>query len=435
MPAKISTPGFTGDLGPAGREAWQNYILRLLNGDAQEEGAIKQATKYNDGVAPALVLDGDPSLLPGTLPIDWKGFPVRVMQTLVKPKATLDPFIDWSPGSVTHSRAVCHEEYLEWRTLRRADGKVVRIEFTTETPDYWATLAHYEPRRLVELAARFSGETVDKVDIAELFGTSVDPFSITPGSPAGCAIETQYKLQNWSSKGRIKGAYNNGTKAMMHMAIPQNTTSAAVYLAVFAAYAHGKQVGAGKVPLSGPEAIQATVQSAVNCRNSDPTIVGAAISTVFSGATIALMEAIGLYILTSPNEIGLTFADGTPVPSTWFSRQRGTDNLSNPVGLDLFQRLVIEAPPGSNQTVGDLLDADSDPITSGTQVARHINVALHVRKTADGAANPLIVAPPLVPPCNGQHDATSNFENLWEEYSADAPAPTFVMLRGGNVHQ
>lgn len=323
MPAKVSTPGFTTDLSDAGRKAWAAHINRLLHGTPGKPGAIAQATAANVGVPPALLVDGDPALQDGTLQVDWKGYPVRVKQAINKTDAKVDPFLDWAIDGVTVARATCHEEYLEWRTVKRADGKIIRVEFTTETPDYWAKLARWEPRKLVELAARFAGEAPSAVDIPMLFGTSADPFAISASSKAGEALEQAYLRQNGSIGGRIKGDYNNGKKAMMHMAVSANSTSAAVTLAVFAAYPHGKMVGGQKVPLSGPEAIAATPQQAVNCRNSDPTIVGSAIRLAFEGAKIALMESIGLYLLTMPSEIGLTLVDGSPVPDTWFSRQRG----------------------------------------------------------------------------------------------------------------
>jgi hypothetical protein len=85
--------------------------------------------------------------------------------------------------------------------------------------------------------------------------------------------------------------------------------------------------------------------------------VGLAVETVFDGCKVALMEAIGLY-LVSVNQAGLTFSDGSAVPQTWFSYERGSRGVNNPTGVDLFQRLVVEAPPGSSTVVGDLLDQD-----------------------------------------------------------------------------
>lgn len=435
MPAKISTPGFTTDLSGGGRKAWAAYITGILQGTGQDPGVIQDATARNKGVPPALLLDGDSALETGTLHVDWKGYPVRVKKAINKPDSKVDPFLDWTRAGATVTRATCHEEYLEWRTVRRTDGKIIRIEFTTETPDYWAKLARFEPRKLVELAARFAGEAVSDVNIPMLFGTELDPFTVNPSTKAGESLELAYMNQNWSVDGDIKGDYNNGKKAMMHMAVQANSTNAAIALAVYAAYPHAKIVGGKQVALSGPEAIAATSQAAVNCRNSDPTIVGSAIRQVFGGAKIALMEAIGLYILTAPPEIGLTFADGAAVPDSWFSRQRGSDKLSNPVGLDLFQRLVIEPPPGSTLTISDLVDAGGDPVKSGAQVARQINVALYLRKTKDAAGvKPIISNSTVVPPCDGTGADSDSFRDLFSEFSAPAtPTSQFAILRGGNA--
>ncbi len=424
----IRAPGYVSDLGPNGQRGWEAYIGEILNGVPGQAGVISEATQANGGVAPSVLLDGDPALQPGLVPVDWQGYPVRVKQTLNQSDTKLDPFIDWTRAGETLGRATCHEEYLEWRTVRRADGKIVRVELTTETPDYWAKLARYEPRKVVELAAKFAGETTDKVDVPELFGIA-DPFSVDAFTPDGENVERAFKLQNWSINGRIRGAYNNGTKSILHMSQSVNSVNAAVALAVFAAYPHGKQAGSTQVALSGPEAIEATAQAAVNCRNSDPTIVGVAVETVFGGSKVALMEAIGLY-LVSVNQAGLTFADGSSVPQNWFSYERGSRGANNPTGVDLFQRLVVEAPPGNGNVVGDLIDEDGKPVKSGTQIARLINVGLYLRKTAVGvvAAPRNIVMAPVVPPCHGNGSGTDNFKALWQKYTA-SPAPVVPALR------
>ncbi len=422
----VSAPGFVTDLGPTGLAGWTNYIVGILNGTAGEEGVIASATLANNGVVPSVLLDSDPKLLPGVNLVDWPGYPVRAKLAINRSDRELDPFLDWNRARQTVARATCHEEYLEWRTVRQADGKIVRLEFTTETPDYWAKLARYEPRRVLELAARFAGEAVDKIDVRELFGVA-DPFSVDPNSADGEKLEAVYISQNWARRGAIRGAYNNGVRAMMHMSKPVNSTNAAVALAVYAAYPHGKRVGSSMVALSGPEAIAGTAQAAVNCRNSDPTIVGVTIKNVFSGSKVALMDAIGIYIVSfTTNSLLL---DDKPIPRDWISFQRGTFANANPVGVDLFQRLVIEAPPGSSKVVGDLMDANGDRVVSGTQVARLINVGLYLRKTEADApeSSRLIISAPQVPPCPGNDEDVQAFRQLWQDFSHQSgPQPALT---------
>jgi hypothetical protein len=406
----------------------------MLNGP---RGLLARASQANGGLPPSLLFDGDPTLQPGLIQVDWPGFPVRVKQAIDQADVKLDKFIDWTRGGLTVGRSYCHEEYLEWRSVRQVDGKLVRLEFTTETPDYWQKLARFEPQKLVELAGRFAGESPDRVDVAELFGMA-DPFSADPLTAAGEAVERAYRRQNFAGADSngvprpARGAYNNGAKAILHMANGVNSTNAALALAVFAAFPHGKRVGTRQVALSGPEAIEGTRQAAVNCRNSDPTIVGAVVGAVFAGAKVALMDPFGIYIL-SIDQSGLVLADGSPVPDSWFSLQRGTSAGNNPVGRDLFQRLVIQAPPGSGLTLSDIRDPEDKPVETGAQLARLINVGLLARRTAAGAVTVArnIVATPSPPACDGSAPDSQVFIAGWEAYSNAGPATPGPLLRTG----
>ena len=39
------------------------------------------------------------------------------------------------------------DEYLEWFAVRDAHGKIKRVQFTCEGPDYWDFLARHDPAR------------------------------------------------------------------------------------------------------------------------------------------------------------------------------------------------------------------------------------------------------------------------------------------------
>src|SRR5262245_49468662 len=98
----MRAPGFVTDLGPKGQQGWDAYIAGLLTGP---EGALALATADNGGVAPSVLLDGDPALLPGQVQVDWGGYPVRVKQALDQPDIRLDKFIDWTRASLTFGRS------------------------------------------------------------------------------------------------------------------------------------------------------------------------------------------------------------------------------------------------------------------------------------------------------------------------------------------
>ena len=46
---------------------------------------------------------------------------------------------------------------VEWRVVRGTDGRIRRVELTTELRDYWTVLAAYEPGRALGFATRQIG--------------------------------------------------------------------------------------------------------------------------------------------------------------------------------------------------------------------------------------------------------------------------------------
>lgn len=427
-------PGFVTDLGDRGQRGWSQYLQELLNGGPRGRGALARAAEANEGVAASVLLDGDAALRPGVEPIDWSAYPVRVVQSLNRSAREINAFMDWS-GSHGHlGRGYCHEEYLEWRVVRRGE-RLLRIEMTTETPDYWATLARYEPQKVVELAARFAGEPVDQVNVRDLFGID-NPFSVDPFSEAGAQLARSYRGRNDVRRNERTlpplSAYNNGTKAILHMANPVNSTAAALDLAVFAAYPHATREGAAERALSGPEAITDTAQQAVNCRNSDPTIVGVVIGKVFAGHKLALMDPIGIYI-TSFDHTRLLHA-GNPIPHEWVSLQRGTSAAANPARQDLFQRLVLQVPPSLGIDLSDLTDEFGDSLSTGGQVARLVTVGLYARTTAQGAVTAprnVVVLTPQPPRCDTTQEDAREFREVFEEFRREQTARVDVDLPGG----
>lgn len=128
---------------------------------------------------------------------------------------------------------------------------------------------------MIERAANFSGEAVDEVDVFDLFG--MDPSGIDPRSAEGEQLQDSYIERNWASAdGPIsppKSSYNDGKKAILHMANGVNSINAAIKLAVHAAYPLGTGSGAAARPLTGGEAVETGTQAAAPCRNIDPNIV------------------------------------------------------------------------------------------------------------------------------------------------------------------
>ena len=41
------------------------------------------------------------------------------------------------------------DEYCEWSVTRNADGKITKVMFTTEGPEYWTYLAETQPETVL----------------------------------------------------------------------------------------------------------------------------------------------------------------------------------------------------------------------------------------------------------------------------------------------
>jgi len=430
-----NAPGFLPDFGDRGQRGWTEYIERHLIESLLRNPAPKHLT-----------MDGDPSLLPDPVGIEWNGFPVRTNQCLNRPMRELASFVDWTNASGQVGRAYTQEEYLEWRAVRGPDGKIIQIEFTTETPDYWAKLARYEPARALEIIARFAGEEPSRIDPRLIWG-NIDPFSIDPFGPKGEELENAYRRSMYASRVLLPNGskgyrppaspYNNGIKAITHMANPVNSIEAAVALAAHAAFPLAKRVDGSEAPLEGGEAIATGTQSAVDCRNSDPTIVGSVVEAAFHGRKVALMDPIGLYILSADHSRVLD-KNSAPVPAEWFAFSRGTRAQDNPTRRNLFTRCVFRVPPGQGMVVGDLTDDTGEAITSGAQIARLIQIVLYAKVSDRGVvAEPRRVFQadtlhPLV--CDRDQPECSIFRNGWQEFqseSASGSGPAPLMRRGG----
>ncbi|HEX2281826.1 MAG TPA: hypothetical protein VHG52_08690, partial [Thermomicrobiales bacterium] len=280
----------------------------------------------------------------------------------------------------------------------------------------------FEPQRVIELAARFANERPQDVDVLDLFG--VNPFGVDPWSPQGEQVEQSYIARNWAQGSRThrvpaRSAYNNGKKAILHMANGVNSINAAVTLAVHAAYPLGVAQGNGARPLSGPEAIETGTQNAAPCRNSDPNIVTEIMQGVFAGAKVALVDPIGIYIVSfAKNNIRL---GNQELPDDWISYQRGVGAAANRTGKNLFQRLVVQAPAGHDKVVGDLVDENDSAIVSGNQIAKHVHVGLYYRTAANTRTVDRILLPEAPKPraCDRTQGSAQLFESGWQEFQQD----------------
>jgi len=383
----VHAPGYLDDLDAAGLAAWAERLQETVKSAAE-------AGKAQWNRLPAIVPDGTPGL-GGIASIEWPPDPIRILDYLPnEDPGEVGEFLDWMMPKGQLGRILTHEEYLEWRVVRK-DGVIQRIEMTCETPDYMAHVAGHNPERLLKLAAEFSGE--EKADAQDIFGVK-NYKSLTP--------EKRFKAfweRHVAESGIPTSNYANGTKAMLCMSQRVNSLAAAVNLAVRAAYPWGTAEG----PLSGPQAIVGG-QWAQACRNSDPNIADTIVRAVFGGLQIALVDPAGIYML--PYETDQVTLDGAPLPPSWLNYSRGSRAGDNPTGRDLYQRLVIKPPAGSDKTIEDLRDANGDPIRHGLQLARHQSVSILYR-AKPGTVDPILFdRAPTADVCGLQNEQAGRYQ-------------------------
>ena len=58
------------------------------------------------------------------------------------------------------------EEYCEWRVARNAAGKITKVIFVTETPEYWEQLWAVAPARVVSLYQALVSPAVAEAELA-----------------------------------------------------------------------------------------------------------------------------------------------------------------------------------------------------------------------------------------------------------------------------
>ncbi len=134
--------------------------------------------------------------------ITWTAFPKLVSDAAATPRAA------WGIAELDRET---QSEYCEWETLRdpARNNKVIRVTFSSETPDYYTYLADAATD---ELLAVYRKHVSAQVQLADLFA------------------DNQYNPRNrwnWPQQSAANGAF-------MHMAQTNNSLSAAVILAAVA---------------------------------------------------------------------------------------------------------------------------------------------------------------------------------------------------------
>jgi hypothetical protein len=257
-------------------------------------------------------------------------------------------------------------EYCEWRVERDQEGRILRVLFTSEPPEYWQAL---RGDTLLNFENQPTFKTTGDTDLlVDLYREYVNPAVQLDDLLCGEDF-VDYSNRSKPEVLYAKGSYNpynrwNTTDGIMHLTHPANSLQAEIKLGGDATILRER---GGRV-ITSPDALICGVRYGGANRCSDPTI-GATVNELAAlGCWLTLRNPVGLYMdhldLTS-----ITKPDGSPVDPDWFRVLRGDAEQQ------LIERAVFEAPAGEGLTVSDLR-VGGRPIEFGGQLAQRMTVKL-----------------------------------------------------------
>jgi hypothetical protein len=254
----------------------------------------------------------------------WQAFPaqVRVQTSSARER--------WTVADRSRER---QDEYCEWAVTRNGAGKITRITFTTELPEYFEHLFETAPQRLVRLYRRLVDPRVQLADLRR---------------------GGRYLRRNrWNSGGNLA-----------HLMQTTNNLAAAVDLV---ARATVLRVDANGRPVTNQQALVRCSGLGEPLRNSDPQIASAVNVAARQGDEITLADPPGLHLGT-PLTAGMVTPDGANAARFW-KIERGDPQHA--------LRARFEVPRNRGYVVGDI-EIGGRRIEFGGQVADRVPVWIQV---------------------------------------------------------
>lgn len=310
---RIDPPGFLEDLTDAQKTAWSNRI----SADLDREIARNTGNHFYN---PTKVDTGTDATEKA---ITWNAFPGR-LQNVPEPER-------WKRADSSRGQ---QDEYCEWSVTRDSKGKITRVTFTCEGPEYWEFLANVNLSKVVELYKEFVSPKVKKEDLF-------------PGGSYG-------RNNQWN---------NSTTQGAMHLVMKANTLEAEINLGVSASIVRKID---GRILTDDQELIQCG-QYGVAERHSDPTIGGGINELARMKADLTIANPVALYMDGLSTE-GWTTPDGSD-PAQYWKVVRPTVRR----GTKYILRAVYEVPKRKDFTVGDI-KINQRPIQYGAQIADFITM-------------------------------------------------------------
>lgn len=271
------------------------------------------------------------------------------------------------------------DEYLEWHVVRdSATGDVLRIDYTSEPPEYWEFLAANDPTLAVKIYGELVKDTVVKDDLFFPGDVYCPRIFVAPGISPQYIEHVRLADQSIDDRERFEaGRYNpsnvwNTTRGAVHLIQRNNTLFAEINLAANAT----KKFAAR--PTSGTPVDRFTLTTCgafggVN-RNSDPSIGEFVNTLALDDHRVMVSNPIGLFI--AEVKLGM-FRDpnGNPVAEKEILTTVRGDWEDEP-GRPRVVRFSVHPPEGANYTL-DQCTFNGEALDTGGPIARETLIAVH----------------------------------------------------------
>jgi hypothetical protein len=337
---QFDAPGFLDDLDANGKKLWSQWISTQIDDARNVTDDDAGQTNYGPRLQFFNPLTTPPDADAQEKDVTWTAFP-----RLVQLQAPGDQQ-RWKRADA--SRDV-QDEYSEWSVTRNPAGKIIKVTFTSEAPEYWEFLAKQSPDKVLEL---YRKHVSSAVAMADLF------------------VNGKYAPRNkWN---------NSTTGGAMHLIQSNNSLGAEIELA--AASTIVRKVN-GKI-LTGEQELITCGRYGQAERHSDPHIGAVVNALARAKADITLANPVGLCI-AGLSVAGWAAPDGSN-PLDYWTIVRGTKEKA--------LRAVYEVPESKGFVVGDI-QINGRKIDFASQITDFITIKLTGLATRIGKST--------VPPAQG----------------------------------
>lgn len=265
--------------------------------------------------------------------VSWIGFPRNV---------TINTSSDEQRWKEAEESRDLQDEYCEWSVEKNSEGKITKVFFTCEGPEYWDFLGKTSPEKVVKLYQEYINPSVKMEDLF---------------------INGEYQARN---------QWNDSQSGAMHLIQRNNSLYAEIELAGGSSIVRKKQ---DRIVTESRELIECGKYGDSE-RNSDPLIGSEVNKLTRTGLKVSLLDPVGLY-LGDFDPQGWEMPDQSD-PKSYWKILRGTPDF--PV------RAVYEIPADKGFVVGDI-KINGQSIKYGAQITDFVSIKLIA--TAQGHVDPV----------------------------------------------